>query len=91
LIEQLAKSAKLVPLAQPADAPPERGIYASKALADLTCAVPGFDAPLARLRLPGVRVGRILALPGAARPGRANARAGAEARGRPSLSDAKCP
>jgi hypothetical protein len=51
LIQELAASAKLVPLIQPADAPPENGYVPSKALADfvrcrdLTCRAPGCDRP----------------------------------------------
>jgi hypothetical protein len=51
LITQLAKSAKLVPLMHPGDAPPEPGYVPSKALADfvrcrdLTCRWPGCDRP----------------------------------------------
>ena len=51
LVEELAKSAKLVPLVDPADAPPEPGYVPSKALADyvrcrdLTCRWPGCDRP----------------------------------------------
>ncbi len=51
LVEELAKSAKLVPLVHPADAPPEPGYVPSKALADyvrcrdLTCRWPGCDRP----------------------------------------------
>jgi hypothetical protein len=49
LVAELAKSAKLVPLVHPADAPPEPGYVASKALADfvrcrdLTCRWAGCD------------------------------------------------
>ena len=52
LIEELAKSAKLVPMVHPADAPPEPGYEPSKALADfvrcrdLTCRWPGCDRPM---------------------------------------------
>jgi hypothetical protein len=51
LVEQLAKSARLVPLIHPADAAPEPGYTPSKALADfvrcrdLTCRWPGCDRP----------------------------------------------
>jgi Domain of unknown function (DUF222) len=51
LIEELARSAKLVPLIHPRDAPPEPGYVPSKALADfvrcrdLTCRWPGCDRP----------------------------------------------
>jgi hypothetical protein len=51
LAAELAKSAKLVPLVHPADAPPEPGYAPSKALAefvrcrDLTCRWPGCDRP----------------------------------------------
>jgi hypothetical protein len=51
LIEELAKSAKLVALIHPGDAPPEPGKVPSKALADfvrcrdLTCRWPGCDQP----------------------------------------------
>lgn len=51
LIEELAKSARLVQLVHPADAPPEPGYVPSKALAefvrcrDLTCRWPGCDHP----------------------------------------------
>jgi hypothetical protein len=51
LITELAKSAKLVPLVHPGDAPPEPGYTPSKALADfvrardLTCRWPGCDVP----------------------------------------------
>ena len=51
LVAELAKSAKLVPLVHPADAPPEPGYTPSKALADfvrcrdLTCRWPGCDRP----------------------------------------------
>ncbi len=51
LIKELAKSAKLVPLIHPGDAPPENGYVPSKALADfvrcrdLTCRWPGCDRP----------------------------------------------
>jgi hypothetical protein len=51
LVAELAKSAKLEPLAHPADAPPESGCGPSKALADfvrcrdLTCRWPGCDRP----------------------------------------------
>jgi hypothetical protein len=51
LIAELAKSAKLMPLVHPADAPPEPGYVPSKALADfvrcrdLTCRWPGCDRP----------------------------------------------
>ncbi|MEB3981623.1 HNH endonuclease signature motif containing protein [Mycobacterium sp. 663a-19] len=53
LVEELAKSAKLVPLIHPGDAPPEDGYVPSTALADfvrcrdLTCRWPGCDAPAA--------------------------------------------
>jgi hypothetical protein len=51
LVAQLAKSAKLISLIHPADAPPEPGYLPSKALADfvrcrdLTCRWPGCDRP----------------------------------------------
>jgi hypothetical protein len=51
LLEELAASAKLVPLVHPADAAPEPGYVASAALAtfvrcrDLTCRWPGCDRP----------------------------------------------
>ncbi|OBI40638.1 HNH endonuclease signature motif containing protein, partial [Mycobacterium sp. E796] len=51
LLQELAKSAKLLPLVHPGDAPPEDGYVPSKALADfvrcrdLTCRWPGCDAP----------------------------------------------
>ncbi|MCV7408698.1 hypothetical protein AWC05_08140 [Mycobacterium florentinum] len=51
LIAELAKSARLVPLVHPADAPPERGYVPSRALQDfvrcrdLTCRWPGCDRP----------------------------------------------
>jgi len=51
LVADLAKSAKLVPLIHPGDAPPEPGYVPSKALADfvrcrdLTCRWPGCDRP----------------------------------------------
>jgi hypothetical protein len=51
LVAELAKSAKLVPLIHPGDAPPEPGYTPSKALADfvrardLTCRWPGCDHP----------------------------------------------
>jgi len=51
LVAELATSAKLVALVHPADAPPEPGYAASKALADfvrcrdLTCRWPGCDRP----------------------------------------------
>jgi Domain of unknown function (DUF222) len=51
LVAELAKTAKLVPLVHPADAPPEPGYPPSKALADfvrcrdLTCRWPGCDHP----------------------------------------------
>ncbi|ORW07537.1 HNH endonuclease signature motif containing protein, partial [Mycolicibacter longobardus] len=51
LIAELAKSARLVSLVHPADAPPEPGYVPSKALADfvrcrdLTCRWPGCDRP----------------------------------------------
>ena len=51
LVEELAKSAKLVPLVHPGDAAPEKGYVPSRALADfvrcrdLTCRWPGCDAP----------------------------------------------
>ncbi|ORW32169.1 HNH endonuclease signature motif containing protein, partial [Mycobacterium palustre] len=54
LVAELARSAKLVPLVHPADAPPENGYAPSAALAefvrcrDLTCRWPGCDAPAAR-------------------------------------------
>lgn len=51
LVQELAASARLVPLIHPADAPPESGYVPSKALADfvrcrdLTCRWPGCDRP----------------------------------------------
>jgi len=51
LMAELAKSARLVPLIHPGDAPPEPGYVPSKALADfvrcrdLTCRWPGCDHP----------------------------------------------
>ena len=51
LVEELAKSARLVPLIHPADAPPEPNYTPSTALADfvrcrdLTCRWPGCDRP----------------------------------------------
>jgi Domain of unknown function (DUF222) len=51
LVAELAKSSKLVPLAHPADGPPEPGYVPSAALADfvrcrdLTCRWPGCDRP----------------------------------------------
>jgi Domain of unknown function (DUF222) len=51
LVAELAKSAKLVPLVNPGDVPPEPGYTPSKALADfvrardLTCRWPGCDVP----------------------------------------------
>jgi hypothetical protein len=51
MVEELAKSAKLLPLVPPGDAPPERGYVPSRALADfvrcrdLTCRWPGCDKP----------------------------------------------
>jgi hypothetical protein len=51
LVQELAKSAKVVPLVHPGDAPPEPGYAPSKALADfvrcrdLTCRWPGCDQP----------------------------------------------
>jgi hypothetical protein len=51
LVAELAKSAKLVPLIHPGDAPPENGYIPSRALADfvrcrdLTCRAPGCDRP----------------------------------------------
>ncbi len=51
LVEELATSAKLVPLVHPGEAPPEAGYVPSKALADfvrcrdLTCRWPGCDRP----------------------------------------------
>jgi hypothetical protein len=51
LVVELAKSAKLVPLVHPADAPPEPGYVPSRALQDfvrcrdLTCRWPGCDRP----------------------------------------------
>jgi hypothetical protein len=51
LVAELAKTAKLVPLIHPGDAPPEKGYVPSKALADfvrcrdLTCRAPGCDRP----------------------------------------------
>ncbi|BBX14811.1 MAG: HNH endonuclease signature motif containing protein [Mycolicibacter algericus] len=53
LIAELARSARLVSLVHPADAPPESGYAPSKALADfvrcrdLTCRWPGCDRPAA--------------------------------------------
>jgi hypothetical protein len=57
LVAELAKSAKLVGLVHPADAPPEPGYVPSKALADfvrcrdLTCRWPGCDRPALRCDL----------------------------------------
>jgi hypothetical protein len=57
LLAELAKSAKLVGLVHPADAPPEPGYVPSKALADfvrcrdLTCRWPGCDRPAMRCDL----------------------------------------
>jgi hypothetical protein len=54
LVAELAKSAKLVPLVHPADAPPEKGYVPSQGLAafvrcrDLTCRWPGCDQPAVR-------------------------------------------
>ncbi|OCB18184.1 HNH endonuclease signature motif containing protein, partial [Mycobacterium intracellulare] len=51
VLAELAASARLVPLAHPADAPPEAGYVPSRALADfvrcrdLTCRWPGCDRP----------------------------------------------
>jgi hypothetical protein len=51
LVAELAKSAKLVPLVHPADAPSEPGYVPSRALQDfvrcrdLTCRWPGCDRP----------------------------------------------
>jgi hypothetical protein len=51
LLTELARSARLCPLAHPADAPPEPGYTPSQALADfvrcrdLTCRFPGCDKP----------------------------------------------
>ncbi|REA06906.1 HNH endonuclease signature motif containing protein, partial [Mycobacterium tuberculosis] len=51
LVAELAKTATLVPLVHPGDAPPEPGYAPSKALADfvrcrdLTCRWPGCDEP----------------------------------------------
>jgi Domain of unknown function (DUF222) len=51
LVQELATSAKLMPLIHPGDAPPEPGYVPSKALADfvrcrdLTCRWPGCDRP----------------------------------------------
>ncbi len=51
LVAELAKSARLVPLVHPADAPPEPGYVPSRALQDfvrwrdLTCRWPGCDRP----------------------------------------------
>lgn len=51
LVAELAKSAKMVPLIHPADAPPEPGYVPSRALRDfvrcrdLTCRWPGCDRP----------------------------------------------
>jgi hypothetical protein len=53
LVQELAKSAKLMPLIHPGDAPPEDGYVPSQALADfvrcrdLTCRWPGCDQPAA--------------------------------------------
>ena len=52
LAEELARSAKLLPLVHPADAAPEPGYQPSKALADfvrcrdLTCRWPGCEHPV---------------------------------------------
>ena len=57
LVAELAKSAKLVPLIHPGDAPPEPGYTPSKALADfvrardLTCRWPGCDQPAINCQL----------------------------------------
>jgi hypothetical protein len=57
LIAELAKSAKLVPLIHPGDAPPEPGYRASPKLAhfvrcrDLTCRWPGCDVPASQCDL----------------------------------------
>ena len=57
LVAELAKSAKLVPLVHPGDAPPEPGYTPSKALADfvrardLTCRWPGCDVPAVNCQL----------------------------------------
>ncbi|WP_156689532.1 HNH endonuclease signature motif containing protein [Mycobacterium sp. Marseille-P9652] len=57
LVAELARSAKLVPLVHPADAPPEQAYVPSKALADfvrcrdLTCRWPGCDVPAIRCDL----------------------------------------
>lgn len=57
LIAELAGSARLRPVAHPADAPPERGHLPSQALADfvrcrdLTCRFPGCDRPAAHTDL----------------------------------------
>jgi Domain of unknown function (DUF222) len=54
LVAELAKSARLMPLVHPGDAPPEPGYVPSKALADfvrcrdLTCRWPGCDRPATR-------------------------------------------
>lgn len=51
LVQELAKSAKLVPLVHPGNAPPECGYTASRKLADfvrcrdMTCRFPGCDRP----------------------------------------------
>src|SRR6185312_4117009 len=57
LLEELAASAKLVPLIHPGDVPPEPGYTPSKGLADfvrcrdLTCRWPGCDVPATRCDL----------------------------------------
>nr|WP_172826680.1 HNH endonuclease signature motif containing protein [Mycobacterium sp. 1423905.2] len=57
VIAELARSAKLVPLIHPGDAPPEPGYVPSKALADfvrcrdLTCRWPGCDQAAVRCQL----------------------------------------
>lgn len=57
VVEELAKSSKLVALVHPGDAPPEPGYVPSRALADfvrcrgLTCRWPGCDCPAAECDL----------------------------------------